>query len=217
MSDRASAAIAPGWASGAPPASGGVDPAAVRALLARIGGRDGAPADVVTHETHISWVFVVGERAFKLKKPVVLPFLDYGTPARRRAMCEAEVKLGRRLAPRIYRGVRALVADGDRLRLAAADDPRARDYVVEMDAFAPEATLAVAIGAGAVAPGLADRLGARLASFHAGCPGGPVERGAARARDEITANLDELRALTAGACDPRIDRFRRFLEIRLVS
>jgi aminoglycoside phosphotransferase family enzyme len=42
-------------------------------------------------ETHISWVFLAGDRAYKLKKPLVLPFLDYGTPQRRREMCEQEV------------------------------------------------------------------------------------------------------------------------------
>jgi len=43
-----------------------------------------APARVVVRETHISWVFLAGERAHKLNKPVLLAFLDYRTPARRR-------------------------------------------------------------------------------------------------------------------------------------
>jgi hypothetical protein len=49
-------------------------------------------APVTVRETHISWVFVAGDRAFKLKKPVVLDFVDYGTPARRQAMCQEEVR-----------------------------------------------------------------------------------------------------------------------------
>lgn len=63
---------------------------------------------VEVRETHISWVFLVGERAYKLKKPLVLPFLDYGTPAPRRHMCLEEVRLNRRLAPSIYLGVRGI-------------------------------------------------------------------------------------------------------------
>ena len=59
------------------------DPARLRDAVAR--RSRGAP--VAVHETHISWVFVAGDRAFKLKKPVVLDFLDYGTLARRQAMC----------------------------------------------------------------------------------------------------------------------------------
>ena len=52
-------------------------------------------------ETPISWVFITRDRAYKLKKPVVLPFLDYGTAARRREMCRAELELNRRLARRM--------------------------------------------------------------------------------------------------------------------
>jgi len=50
-------------------------------------------------ETHISWVFLTDQFAYKLKKPVELEFLNYGTIERRRKMCEAEVRLNRRLAP----------------------------------------------------------------------------------------------------------------------
>src|SRR5687768_15633312 len=72
-------------------------------------------------ETHISWVFLTGDRAYKVKKPLVLPFLDYGTPERRRAMCEAEVALNRRLAPDLYLGVRALVPTRDGVQLGDVD------------------------------------------------------------------------------------------------
>ena len=52
-----------------------------------------APGPVEVRETHISWVFLAGDRAYKLKKPVRLPFLDYGTVERRREMCDEEVRL----------------------------------------------------------------------------------------------------------------------------
>jgi len=119
-------------------------------------------------ETHISWVFLTGERAFKVKKPVVLPFLDYSTPARRRSMCRAEVALNRRLAPDVYIAVRALVpaADG-RLRVGAEDDPDAVDYAVEMRRYPEDATLAAHLAAGTVGPAELTAVGARLARFHA--------------------------------------------------
>ena len=82
---------------------------------------------VDVHETHISWVFLAGDRAYKLKKPLVLPFLDYGTPQRRREMCREEVRLNRRLAPDLYLGVRAVVATADGPALGTEDDPRAVD------------------------------------------------------------------------------------------
>jgi len=53
-------------------------------------------------ETHISWLLLAGEFAYKIKKPVTLPFLDYSTVARRRACCAAELRLNRRYAPGLY-------------------------------------------------------------------------------------------------------------------
>lgn len=61
-------------------------------------------------ETHMSWVFLAGDRAYKLKKPVVHPFLDYRTLDARRQDCEAEVELNRALAPGVYLGLETLVA-----------------------------------------------------------------------------------------------------------
>jgi aminoglycoside phosphotransferase family enzyme len=51
-------------------------------------------------ETHASWLLLAGDYVYKIKKPVVLPFLDYGTLEQRRVCCEAELRLNRRFAPR---------------------------------------------------------------------------------------------------------------------
>jgi aminoglycoside phosphotransferase family enzyme len=77
---------------------------------------------VEIRETHISRVLLVGRRAYKLKKPVRLPFVDYGTLERRHDMCREEVRLNRRLAPDIYLGVRALMS-ADELELGPEDAP----------------------------------------------------------------------------------------------
>jgi uncharacterized protein len=74
-------------------------PSPVRELQARLSAE--------LRETHISWVLLAGETAYNLKKPVRLPFVDYGTLERRRALCHEEVRLNRRLAPDVYRGMRA--------------------------------------------------------------------------------------------------------------
>ena len=58
--------------------------------------------DVGLIETHISWLLLAGEFAYKLKKPIVLDFLDFGTRERRRFYCEEEIRLNRRWAPEIY-------------------------------------------------------------------------------------------------------------------
>ena len=59
-------------------------------------------------ETHMSWVFLVGDQVYKLKKPVRFPFLDFTTLAAREFYCREEVRLNRRLAPGVYRGLMAL-------------------------------------------------------------------------------------------------------------
>ena len=97
---------------------------------------------VELRETHISWVLLKGDRAYKLKKPLRLPFLDYGSLERRHQLCREEVRLNRRLAPDVYRGVRALVPDSGGVRLAPEDAPGAVEYAVEMRRYDEDATLA---------------------------------------------------------------------------
>src|SRR6478672_7570459 len=64
------------------------------------------PVDAVeVHQTHISVVFLAGEFAYKVKKPVNLGFLDFSTLEKRKHFCEEEVRLNRRLAPHVYLGV----------------------------------------------------------------------------------------------------------------
>jgi len=64
-------------------------------------------ADVI--ETHISYVFLIGDRAYKLKKPIRTPFLDYSSRAARLWACEPEVELNRRLSPDVYLGVASIL------------------------------------------------------------------------------------------------------------
>ena len=70
-------------------------------------------ANVERVETHASVVFLVGERAYKLKRAVKFDYLDFSTPERRRQMCEAEVRLNRRTAPELYRGVLPITRRAD--------------------------------------------------------------------------------------------------------
>ncbi len=53
-------------------------------------------------ETHISWVLLTGDYAYKIKKPVDLGFVDFTSLAKRRYFCEEELRLNRRLAPDLY-------------------------------------------------------------------------------------------------------------------
>jgi uncharacterized protein len=137
------------------------------AALARPDFYPDRPDRVDVRETHISWVFLAGDRAYKLKKPLVLPFLDYGTRQRRREMCRDEVRLNRRLAPDLYLGVRAVAASAEGLALAAEDDPRAVDYLVEMRRFDERYTLAAKLERGELKRAEVVALARVLAGFHA--------------------------------------------------
>jgi aminoglycoside phosphotransferase family enzyme/predicted kinase len=124
---------------------------------------------VEVRETPISWVFLIGERAYKLKKPVVLPFLDYGSAERRREMCEREIELNRRLAAEVYLGVRAVARRDGRLQLV----PTAQDaieHVVEMRRFDEADTLAAVVAGGRATTETVTAVGQRLASFHEDAP-----------------------------------------------
>ncbi len=127
----------------------------------------GASGAVDAHETHASWVFVVGERAYKVKKALVLPFLDYGTLERRRAACREEVRVNAELAPGIYLGVRAVVRRHGRFALADEDAAEALEYAVEMRRFDERDTLAGLIAAGVLRPEQVRAVARQLADFHA--------------------------------------------------
>jgi aminoglycoside phosphotransferase family enzyme/predicted kinase len=139
----------------------------IRAALSRPDSYPHHPDEVEVRETHISWVFLAGEHAYKLKKPVVLDFLDYGTPERRRAMCEEEVRLNRRLAPGIYLGVRGVAMTGSAAELTAAEDPRAIEFLVEMRRYDERQTLAARLERGELSREQVRAVGQALARFHA--------------------------------------------------
>ncbi len=73
-------------------------------------------------QTHISSIFLTGERAYKLKKPVNFGFLDFSTLELRELYCRAELELNRRLAPYVYLGVAPVTRDGTRLQLAGSGE-----------------------------------------------------------------------------------------------
>jgi aminoglycoside phosphotransferase family enzyme/predicted kinase len=142
----------------------GGDPALLNALAAPSMYR-GHP-HVAVHETHASWVFVAGDRAYKVKKPVALGFLDYATLERRRSACQEEVRVNRELAPDLYLGVLAIVRSRGGFRLAADGAPDAIEYAVEMRSFGEEDTLAGLITKGSLTRRHVAAVASALASFH---------------------------------------------------
>lgn len=87
-------------------------------------------------ETHISWVLLAGDYAYKFKKPVTLPFLDYGTLERRRADCLAELRLNRRYAPDLYLDV--VEFDGEpAVKMRRFDEATRLDHVCKRGELTP--------------------------------------------------------------------------------
>jgi aminoglycoside phosphotransferase family enzyme/predicted kinase len=126
----------------------------------------GGSLPVLVHETHASWVFVAGDRAYKIKKPVALGFLDYSTLSRRHAACREEVRVNQELAPGIYLGVRALVKTPHGFRFAAEGTPKAVEYAVEMQSFREDDTFAGLIAAGSLTRAHVAAVARLLANFH---------------------------------------------------
>ena len=116
-------------------------------------------------ETHISWVFLTGEIAYKVKKPVNLGFLDFSTLERRRYFCEEELRLNRRLAADLYLGVVPITGSARQPRMGGAGEPI--DYAVKMRQFPQEALLDRQVVQGQVSAQLIDSLAAQVAAFHA--------------------------------------------------
>lgn len=134
-------------------------------------------------ETHISRIFLTGDRAWKLKKAVTLPYLDFATLAQRHAACEREVELNRRTAPDLYLGCRAVFRDASgRLSLTAPGEPV--EWLVEMRRFPADATFDRLADAGRLDASLIEALADAIAAFHA--QAATVEAAAA---DTVTRTL----------------------------
>lgn len=144
-------------------------------------------------ETHMSWVFLVGDLAYKLKKPVRFAFLDFSTLAAREADCRAELKLNRRLAPDVYVRLATLNAAPDgALSLDGAG--AVVDWLVVMRRLPAERMLDRLLAEGAVASTDVDRLGVVLAAFYRAAARPAVAPGEYRRRleAELGVNRDVL-------------------------
>jgi aminoglycoside phosphotransferase family enzyme/predicted kinase len=146
-------------------------------------------------ETHGSWVLLTPTRAYKVKKPVTMAFLDYGSLEHRREMCLEEVLVNRRAAPGIYLGVRAIVSHEDGVALAAEDAPDAIEYAVEMRRFDEAETLAAALDAWEATPDLLTGVGRRIAAFHEACPAVPGSAGAEAVKRSVDDDFATLSTL----------------------
>lgn len=164
-------------------------------FLSRPDAYVGAAGPVQVVETHMSVVFLTGQFAHKLKKPVHYEFLDFRTLEARRHNCHEEIRLNRRLAPRVYIAAVPLVIDAaGKLRLD--QDGEAVDWLVRMHRLPSERMLDRTIAAGTVQTDDLQAIALLLAGFYRQAAPVAIQASAFRRRlaDAVARNRQDLDA-----------------------
>lgn len=154
----------------------------------------GVTGPVERIDTHAAIIFLAGDEAWKMKRAVRYPYLDFSTPERRRAVCEEELRINRRTAPDLYIDVSFV---GRRANgTLAVNEGEPVDWLVHMRRFAPGSLLDTMAHEAPLAPALVRELADAIAAFHEGAQvmAGP---GAARVRAVIEGNRESMAALPA--------------------
>jgi len=202
----------------------------------------GGTGPVERFDTHGAVVFLAGGRAYKLKRAVRFPYMDFSTLARRAEVCAAEIRINRRTAPDLYLGVAPLTRDTDgRLVLGAVREPETMavaggvvEWLIVMRRFDSAGLFDRLADRGALSPALMETLADGIAAFHAAAEvradGGGRAPLAASAADNLAmmrdagadlfaaADLDRLQALwnaALAAQGPLLDRRRAEGRVRL--
>ena len=155
-----------------------------------------------TVETHISWVVLTGPYAYKIKKPVNLGFLDFGTLQARRFYCEEELRLNRRLAGDLYVEVVPITGTTEHPRIGGND--QIIDYAVKMRQFGQDCLLDRVQARGRLLPGHIDELARVLTTFHEACERTPSEARFGSPESVLVPmrqNFEQLQALISSPAD----------------
>ncbi|MEI4233691.1 bifunctional aminoglycoside phosphotransferase/ATP-binding protein [Roseovarius sp. D22-M7] len=171
----------------------------------------GTAGPVERIDTHISHLFLIGDRCFKLKRALDLPYLDFSTPAQRLAACETELSLNRRTAPELYLGVHK-ITEGPEFDGAGA----LLDAVVEMRRFDQEDLFDAMAQRGALTARHLDALAHEITAFHAGAAVDEAADGAGNIASVLDVNAAAFRQGAVFSEDEiaRLDTaFRRALDI----
>lgn len=118
-------------------------------------------------ETHISWVFLAGKFAYKLKKPVNFGFLDFSTLSKRRHFCREELRLNQRFAPQLYLEVVSIGGSPEQPLLGSAP---AIDYLVKMKRFSRQDELDLLLEQNRLTRRMIEQFAEYLATNHQKAP-----------------------------------------------
>ncbi len=166
-------------------------------------------------ETHISLVFLIADRAFKLKRAAKLPYADFSTPALRLACCLKEVELNSKTAPELYVAVRRITRDVSG-KLCFDETNDTIDAVVEMQRFSQEHLFDKMAEAGQLVPALMDTTAREIARFHQMIA--PVHANSGSSNIEAVLDINERGFATSHVfSNPEVrefsDAFRTALEV----
>jgi len=115
-------------------------------------------------QTHISYIFLTGRYAYKIKKPVNLGFLDFTTLEKRRFYCEEELRLNRRLCGDMYIGVLPITISGDSVKINGSG--KIVEYAVKMKELPQESLMSEMLRKGKIDVYVMDKIARILADFH---------------------------------------------------
>lgn len=145
------------------------------------GASYGRPGTIVQRiETHISLIFLVEDRAYKLKRAVRFSYLDYSTPALREECSRRELALNRRTAPGLYLRLRAITRESS-AGLAFDGNGAVLDWVLEMHRFAQDDLFDRLADVGRLTPALMRALTDAIAAFHEAAEITPLSMAAGQA------------------------------------
>jgi len=158
----------------------------------------GAPIEHI--ETHISHLFLAGDRAWKLKRAIRLNFLDFSTLDLRHTTCEREVALNRRTAPDLYLGVTPVTWDGHSLAVGGSGEPV--EWLIEMRRFDQETLFHRLAERGVLTRPLVASFAEQVIAFHASAERRLDKGGAAAIRATAADVADNLRAVSSSVLAP---------------
>ncbi len=169
-------------------------------------------------ETHAAIVFLAGERAYKLKRAIKLPYLDFSTPEKRRAVIERELEINLRETPELYLQVLPVTRTKTGKGFELGGTGEAADWLLVMRRFDEDALLASIASKGQLNDGLLAGLAATIEHFHRGAVRMPGA-GFAQSLEAVVANLDAALcgadAANTGLCAaPIIERLYQELNAR---
>lgn len=153
-------------------------------------------------ETHISWVILTGDYAYKIKKPVNFGFLDFTTLDARQHFCQEELRLNQRLASELYLEVVAIT--GSESAPSLAGDGPAIEYAVKMRQFPQRQLLNTLQANGELGSEHIDSMARQIAAFHEATPRVPVERAEGSpesAMAPVLQNFEQVRPFLSDKAD----------------